>query len=45
MADDKARRGGADRKLIALTEAYEVAYCRDKLLIRIDGGKTMLSGE
>lgn len=30
MADDKTRRAGVDRKLIALTEAYEVAYWSKK---------------
>lgn len=33
MADDKTRRGGADRKLIALTEAYEVAYWSKKFKV------------
>ena len=26
MADDKKKRGGNDRALIALSESYEVAY-------------------
>jgi len=26
MADDKSKRGGSDRRLIALSEAYEVRY-------------------
>ena len=33
MADDKAKRGGADRALIALTEKYEVAYWSKKFKI------------
>ena len=33
MADDKTKRGGADRKLIALTEKYEVAYWSKKFKI------------
>lgn len=33
MGDDKTRRGGADRKLIALTEAYEVAYWSKKFKV------------
>lgn len=33
MADDKTRRAGADRKLIALTEAYEVAYWSKKFKV------------
>ncbi|MBR0853700.1 DUF3606 domain-containing protein [Bradyrhizobium liaoningense] len=33
MADNKAKRGGADRALIALTEKYEVAYWSKKLKV------------
>ncbi len=33
MADDKKKRGGADRKLIALSEPYEVAYWSKKFKI------------
>ena len=33
MADDKKKRGGADRGLIALSEPYEVAYWSKKLKI------------
>jgi hypothetical protein len=33
MADDKAKRGGADRALIALTEKYEVAYWSKKFKV------------
>ena len=33
MADDKTKRGGADRKLIALTEKYEVAYWSKKFKV------------
>lgn len=33
MADGKTRRSGADRKLIALTEAYEVAYWSKKFKV------------
>ncbi|WP_298887530.1 DUF3606 domain-containing protein [uncultured Bradyrhizobium sp.] len=33
MADDKTKRGGADRKLIALTERYEVAYWSKKFKV------------
>ena len=33
MADDKKKRGGMDRALIALSEAYEVAYWSKKLKI------------
>ena len=33
MADNKAKRGGADRALIALTERYEVAYWSKKFKI------------
>jgi hypothetical protein len=33
MADDKTKRDGADRKLIALTEKYEVAYWSKKFKI------------
>jgi hypothetical protein len=33
MADDKARRGGSDRRLIALSEAYEVRYWAKKLKV------------
>ena len=33
MADDKKKRGGADRALIALSEAYEVSYWSKKLKI------------
>ena len=33
MADDKKKRGGADRALIALGEAYEVSYWSKKLKI------------
>jgi hypothetical protein len=33
MADDKKKRGGADRGLIALSEAYEVAYWSKKFKI------------
>jgi Protein of unknown function (DUF3606) len=33
MADDKKKRGGADRALIALSEAYEVAYWSKKFKI------------
>jgi uncharacterized protein DUF3606 len=31
MADNKKKRGGADRGLIALSEPYEVAYWSKKL--------------
>ena len=33
MADDKKKRGGADRALIALGESYEVAYWSKKFKI------------
>ena len=33
MADDKKKRGGADRGLIALGEPYEVAYWSKKFKI------------
>jgi len=33
MADSKAKRGGADRALIALTEKYEVAYWSKKFKV------------
>jgi hypothetical protein len=33
MADDKKKRGGADRGLIALGEAYEVAYWSKKFKV------------
>ena len=33
MADDKKKRGGADRGLIALGEPYEVAYWSKKLKV------------
>ena len=33
MADNKAKRGGADRALIALTEKYEVAYWSKKFKV------------
>lgn len=33
MADDKTNRGGADRKLIALGERYEVAYWSKKFKV------------
>jgi hypothetical protein len=33
MADDRTKRGGADRKLIALTETYEVAYWSKKFKV------------
>ncbi len=33
MADDKKKRGGADRRLIALSEPYEVAYWSKKFKI------------
>ena len=33
MADDKKKRGGADRGLIALSEPYEVAYWSKKLKV------------
>lgn len=33
MADNKARRGGADRALIAITEKYEVAYWSKKFKV------------
>jgi hypothetical protein len=33
MADDKKKRGGADRALIALSESYEVAYWSKKFKI------------
>ncbi len=33
MADDKKKRGGADRGLIALSEPYEVAYWSKKFKI------------
>ena len=33
MADNKKKRGGADRALIALTEKYEVAYWSKKLKV------------
>jgi hypothetical protein len=33
MADDKAKRGGSDRKLIALGEAYEVRYWSKKFKV------------
>ena len=33
MADNKAKRGGADRALIALTERYEVAYWSKKFKV------------
>jgi hypothetical protein len=33
MADDKKKRGGADRGLIALNEPYEVAYWSKKFKI------------
>jgi Protein of unknown function (DUF3606) len=33
MADNKAKRGGADRGLIALTERYEVAYWSKKFKV------------
>ena len=37
MADDKSKRGGSDRRLIALSEAYEVRYWSKKF--RITPGK------
>jgi hypothetical protein len=33
MADNKKKRGGADRALIALTEKYEVAYWSKKFKV------------
>ena len=33
MADDKKKRGGADRALIALSEPYEIAYWSKKFKI------------
>ena len=33
MADDKKKRGGMDRALIALSEAYEVSYWSKKLKV------------
>ena len=33
MADSKKKRGGADRALIALSEAYEVAYWSKKFKV------------
>ena len=33
MADNKARRGGSDRSLIALSEAYEVRYWSKKFKV------------
>ncbi len=33
MADDKKKRGGMDRALIALSESYEVSYWSKKLKI------------
>ena len=33
MADDKKKRGGADRGLIALSEPYEVAYWSKKFKV------------
>ena len=30
MADDKTKRGGADRRTVAAGEAYEVAYFAEK---------------
>ena len=33
MADDKKKRGGADRALIALSEPYEVAYWSKKFKV------------
>ena len=33
MADDKTKRGGSDRKLIALGEAYEVRYWSKKFKV------------
>ena len=33
MADNKKKRGGADRRLIALSEPYEVAYWSKKFKI------------
>lgn len=33
MADDKTKRGGMDRALIALSETYEVSYWSKKLKI------------
>ncbi len=33
MADDKSKRGGSDRGLIALSEAYEVKYWSEKFKV------------
>ena len=33
MADNKAKRGGSDRALIALSEAYEVSYWSKKFKV------------
>jgi Protein of unknown function (DUF3606) len=33
MADDKSKRGGSDRRLIALSEAYEVRYWSKKFSV------------
>jgi hypothetical protein len=33
MADNKSKRGGADRALIALSEAYEVSYWSKKFKV------------
>jgi hypothetical protein len=33
MADDKSKRGGSDRRLIALSEAYEVRYWSKKFRV------------
>ena len=33
MADDKSKRGGSDRGLIALSEAYEVRYWSQKFKV------------
>ena len=33
MADDKKKRGGMDRALIALSEAYEVSYWSKKFKV------------
>ena len=41
MADNKAKRGGSDRGLIALSEAYEVRYWSKKFKVtpaEIEGG-------
>ena len=43
MADNKKKRGGADRGLIALSEPYEVAYWSKKFKVTPAGLKAAVA--